>query len=237
MYDFLIGPMLALSLIIFIGGMAYRIRQFFKLSEALDVPPSETLSKELIQAVENRETDEYIRIHSAMDILLKWRLKLRRTLPGRAPIFSAVTIVFHVLLILLPLVTVGHNILLDTYFGVNLPTLSETTVDALTQLVIFLVVFFLLRRMFVAKVRAVTGFRDLFALVVTAAPFVTGYMAYHHIGPYQWILYLHILFGELMLIAIPFSKLAHMPFFILGRFLVRNELTLGGGARRWVNQT
>jgi nitrate reductase gamma subunit len=237
MYDFLIGPMLALSLIIFVGGMAYRIRQFFTLSEALDVPPSETLSRELAAAVDNRETDEYIRIGTAGDIFLKWRLKLRRTLLGRAPVFSAITIVFHVLLIVLPLVAVGHNMLLDTYFGVNLPTWSETTVDALTKLFIFLVIFFLVRRMVVPKVRAVTGFRDLFALAVTAAPFVTGYMAYHHIGPYTWALYLHILFGELMLIAIPFSKLAHMPFFLLGRFLVRNELTLGSGRRRWVSQT
>lgn len=235
MYDFLIGPMLAISLLVFVGGMAYRIRQFFQLSEELDAPPGDLLSKELTAAVENRETDEYIRIDTATDVLLKWRIKLRRTLLGRHPIFSAITIAFHALIILLPLVTVGHNVLLDTYFGANLPTLSETTVDALTKFFIFLVIFFLLRRMFVPHVRAVTGYRDIFALVVTAAPFVTGYMAYHHIGSYSLILYLHIIFGELMLVAIPFSKLAHMPFFVLGRFLVRNELTLGGGTRRWVS--
>lgn len=235
MYDFLIGPMLAISLAIFIGGMAYRIRQFFQLSEELDVPPSDMLSKELTAQVNARKTDEYIRIDTAGDILVKWRIKLRRTLPGRAPIFSAATIVFHVLIVVLPIVAAGHGILLDTYFGINPPSLSETTVDALTRFFVFLVIFFLLRRMFVAKVRAVTGFRDLFALVVTAAPFVTGYMAYHHIGPYSTILLLHIAFGELMLVAIPFSKLAHMPFFVLGRFLVRNELTFGGGTRRWVS--
>jgi hypothetical protein len=42
---------------------------------------------------------------------------------------------------------------------------------------------------------------------------------------------LHMLFGELMLITIPFTKLIHMIFFFLNRFLIVNEHTLGKGSR------
>lgn len=234
MYDFLIGPMLALSLLVFIGGMTYRIRQFFKLSEEVKPAPHVDLPKTVRDSIASREQDDYIQVNSARDLFLKWQLKLRRTLLGRAPVFSAVTILFHIVLLIIPIVTVAHNVLLDSYFGFRFPTLAEETVDSLTLLFMAGVLFFLLRRIVVAKVRAVSTWRDYLALALTAAPFVTGYLAFHQFFDYQTILYIHIIAGELMLIGIPFTKLAHMPFFILSRFLIRNELTLGSGTRKWV---
>lgn len=233
MYDFLIGPMLALSLIIFIGGMAYRVRQFFSLTESVPIDPS-ALPKPLTDAVAQRETNEYLRIDSATDILLKWQLRLKRTLMGRSPLFVLTTTLFHTLLFLLPIVAVGHSVLLDDYFGFGLPTLSETTVDNLTLLFCGLFFFFVFRRIIVPKVRSVTTYRDWLALLITGAPFITGWMAFHQVFDYQILLYLHIIAGELMLIAIPFTKLVHMPFFVLSRFWIRNELSLANGSRKWV---
>lgn len=236
MYDFLIGPMLAVTLVVFIGGVAYRVRQFFSLTREVPIDPS-ALPKTISDAVEKREKDEFLRIDSATDMLLKWRLRLKRTMLGKAPLFSAVTIVFHTLLILLPIVTIGHNILLDDYFGFNFPTLSESTVDNLTLVFILLGAVFFLRRILIAKVRSVTTYRDWIAWLVTVAPFITGYLAYHQTFDYDTILLIHIVCGELMLIAIPFTKLVHMPFFLFARFLIRNELTLGSGTRKWVENT
>jgi len=236
MYDFLIGPMLALSLVVFIAGVAYRVYQFFSISEARPKPEA-NLPKDLARTVADREKDEYLRIDSAADILLKWKLRLKRTILGRAPGMSSVTIVFHTMLFLLPVVTVGHSILLDSYFGISLPTLSETTVDTLTLVFIIVIFFYLFRRIFVAKVRSVSTWRDYLALFATGAPFVTGYMAFHHWFDYKTVLYIHIICGELMLIAIPFTKLVHMPFFILSRFLIRYELGFGKGSRKWVENT
>lgn len=236
MYDFLIGPMLAVSLVIFIGGVAYRVRQFFSLTREVRINPS-TLPKVISDAVENREKDEFLRIDSATDMLMKWRIRLKRTILGKAPFFSAATILFHTLLIVLPFVTPGHNILLDDYFGINLPTLSESTVDNLTLVFILLGGFFFVRRIVVARVRSVTTYRDWIAWLVTVAPFITGYLAFHQTFDYDTLLLLHIICGELMLIAIPFTKLVHMPFFFFARFLIRNELTFGSGTRKWVETT
>ncbi|GBC59712.1 hypothetical protein DENIS_0653 [Desulfonema ishimotonii] len=233
MYDFLIGPMLAISLVVFLAGISYRIRQFYALSEEVKID-YEGLPQSIQKSVAARETNEYVRINSARDILLKWKLRLKQTLLGKAPFFSAITIVFHTLLIVLPLVTVAHSILLDNYFSISLPTWSEPTVDTLTFVFILLFAFFFLRRIFVARVRSVTTYRDYIALFATGLPFITGYMAFHHMFDYQILLYTHIICGELMLIAIPFTKLAHMPFFVLSRFLIRNELTIGSGTRKWI---
>jgi nitrate reductase gamma subunit len=236
MYGFLIGPMLALSLTVCIAGVAYRVHQFFSISEARPAPEV-NLPKDLARAAADREQDEYLRIDSAADILLKWKLRLKRTILGRAPFLSAVTIIFHSMLFLLPVVTVGHSILLDNYFGFSLPTLSEGTVDNLTFLFIIIILFFLLRRIFVARVRSVSTWRDYLALFATGAPFLTGYLAYHQHFDYRTVLYIHIIAGELMLIAIPFTKLVHMPFFILSRFMIRYELGFGKGSRKWVENT
>ncbi|MEZ4528216.1 MAG: hypothetical protein R2941_20075 [Desulfobacterales bacterium] len=236
MYDFLIGPMLAVTLVVFIGGLCWRIYQFFQLTAEMKIDPS-ALPKSIAEELENREKDEYLQINSVTDLILKWKVKLKRTFLGRHPVFSAVTIVFHLILIFLPFVTVGHNVLLDDYFGFRFPALSEATVDSVTLVFILLFAFFFLRRIFSARVRAVSTYRDYIALFATGLPFLTGYLAYHQTFSYETVLYLHIICGELMLIAIPFTKLAHMPFFVLARFMVRNELSFGTGTRKWVENT
>lgn len=236
MYDFLIGPMLAFSLVVFVAGVWYRVRQFFSLSKESKVDLS-ALPKSISDAIDNREKSDYIKINSATDILLKWQVRLKRTFLGKYPFFSAVTIIFHCILLFLPLVVLGHNIMLDDYFGFSFPTLSESTADNLTLLFIALFMFFFLRRILSAKVRSVTTYRDYIALFATGLPFITGCLAYHQVFPYDFILYLHIICGELMLIAIPFTKLVHMPFFILSRFFIRYELTFGSGTRKWVENS
>lgn len=236
MYDFLIGPMLAVTLAVFVGGLSWRIYQFFQLTGEMKIDPA-ALPKSIIAEVEKREKDEYLRINSVTDLLLKWKMKLRRTFLGRHPVFSAVTILFHFLLLFLPFVTVGHNVLLDDYFGFSFPTLSEAAVDTLTLVFILLFAFFFLRRIFSARVRAVSTYRDYIALFATGLPFITGYLAFHQTFSYETVLYIHIICGELMLMAIPFTKLAHMPFFVLARFMVRNELSFGTGTRKWVENT
>ncbi len=233
MYDFLIGPMLALSLAICIAGVSWRIYQFFSMSQAISPGPSE-LSRSLLSAVENREQHEYIRIDSATDILAVWWLRFKRTLPGRSPVFSSITIVFHTVLLAIPLLTPGHNILMDEYLGFNFPALSESAVDRFTVIFIGLGLYFLMRRVFSPTVRSVTTWRDYLVIAVTLLPFITGWLAFHQIFHYKTLLYLHIICGETMLIAIPFTKLAHMPFFLLSRFLIRNELGFGRGTRKWV---
>jgi nitrate reductase gamma subunit len=141
--------------------------------------------------------------------------------------------VFHVFLILTPILLLGHNILLDQSWGVSLWSLPESVTDILTLAFLVCVAFFLGRRLFLARVRVITTAYDYLILLIAAAPFLTGYLAYHQWFNYHAVMTLHILAGEVMLITIPFTKLGHMLFFFLYRFLIGNEYSFARGARTW----
>ena len=64
-----------------------------------------------------------------------------------------------------------------------------------------------------AEVRNTSTALDYSLVVLTIAPFFTGFLAYHQIGPYKLNLILHIIFAEMLLIVIPFSKLSHIALF------------------------
>ncbi len=95
------------------------------------------------------------------------------------------------------------------------------------------VVFFLVRRLAIPRVRLVSSLEDFVVLLVTGAPFLTGFMAYHQWGDYRTMVTLHILAGELMLVAIPFTKLGHMIFFFFARIFFGSEFSLWRGSREW----
>jgi nitrate reductase gamma subunit len=61
-----------------------------------------------------------------------------------------------------------------------------------------------------------------------AAPFITGFLVYYQWFGYQTLLILHILSGEIMLVAIPFTRLSHMLFAPLTRAYMGSEF---GGVR------
>jgi nitrate reductase gamma subunit len=143
------------------------------------------------------------------------------------------TSIFHFFLIVMPFFVLGHNVLLEQAFGFSFPSLPEFMTDALTVIVFICAAFFLYRRLFVARVRSLTGGDDYLMLLVTLAPFLTGCFAYRQWFDYNTVIFLHILSGEVMLITIPFTKLGHMIFFFLYRFLIGSEYSFSQGTRTW----
>jgi nitrate reductase gamma subunit len=97
----------------------------------------------------------------------------------------------------------------------------------------------LLRRVAKPEVRILTTGWDYFLILLTIAPYLTGFLAKHQAGDYETMLTLHILLSEILLIVIPFSKLGHMVLFFATRFVIGSEM--GGrrniedreGARVW----
>jgi hypothetical protein len=82
-------------------------------------------------------------------------------------------------------------------------------------------------------VRNVTYVSDYLLLAVVMLPFLTGFLAYHQLGPYRPMLILHMLAGEIMLIAIPFTRLSHMLFFFFTRAYMGSEFGNVRNARDW----
>jgi len=94
-------------------------------------------------------------------------------------------------------------------------------------------IFFLCRRVLLPHVLYVTTFSDYLLLAIVAAPFVTGFAAYHQMPGYQWILILHIVSGQVTLMAIPFTRLSHMLLGIFTRSYMGSEFGGVRHARDW----
>jgi nitrate reductase gamma subunit len=221
MCNFVQGQLVSIAVIVFILGVIYQGIQFFKLTKKKEwvFPPLPIENKP------EKKTAE------------QWIIQCLRSLDGtlwktdRA--LTIVTSVFHVCLIAAPLFLLGHNILLNQSWGLSLFSLPESFSDVLTLVVMICGAYFLGRRLFLARVRAITTAYDYLILLIAIAPFLTGYFAYHQWFDYDTVMTFHILAGEVMLITIPFTKLGHMLFFFLYRFFIGNEYSFVQGSRTW----
>lgn len=221
MYDFIGSQLVSIALILFVLGFIYQGVQFFKLTRKKEwiLPPLPLETKP-----KKKTIGQFIVICLA---------SLNGTLWKTDPFMTIVTSVFHVFLIVVPIFLLGHNILFDQSWGLSLWSLPESITDVLTVVVLVCAAFFLSRRLFLSRVRAITTAYDYLILLVAIAPFLTGYFTYHQWFNYDTVVTLHILAGEIMLITIPFTKLGHMLFFFLYRFLIGSEYSFARGARAW----
>ena len=219
MVDFIRGQLISIAFVIFILGLIFQLFQFFKLTKKKEwvYPPSQITS-------EKKTAGQWVAF---------CLVSLNGTLWKTDPLMMMMTSVFHVFLISVPIFLLGHNIVLDQSWGLSLWSLPESITDILTVVVLICAAFFLARRLFLARVRAITTTYDYVILLIAAAPFLTGYFAYHQWFNYDTVMTLHILAGEVMLITIPFTKLGHMLFFFLYRFLIGSEYSFAKGARAW----
>jgi nitrate reductase gamma subunit len=221
MYDFIGSQLVSIALMIFVLGLIYQGIQFFKLTrkkEWIRPPlPLETKPKKI----------------TAGQFIVNCLASLNGTLWKTDPLMTIVTSVFHVFLILVPIFLLGHNILFDQSWGFSLWSLPESITDVLTLVILACAAFFLARRLFLSRVRAITTAYDYLVLLIAVAPFLTGYFAYHQWFDYDTMMTIHILTGEIMLITIPFTKLGHMLFFFLYRFFIGSEYSFVRGARAW----
>ncbi len=219
MYDFVQGPLLWIAFIVFFGGLIYQAVQFFTL----------TRRKDQVFASFNRKSNGRWSLQSLAHAFTS----LRDTIIGTHPVMAIVTTIFHLCLFVVPIFLLAHSILFYESWGISIWSFSESTTDVLTVIFLLCGAFFFFRRIFVRRVRAITTAYDYIVLFIAVAPFLSGYMAYHQWFDYKTILIAHILAGEIMLIVSPFTKLGHMLFFFLCRFLIGSEYSFGQGTRTW----
>ena len=103
----------------------------------------------------------------------------------------------------------------------------------MTLVVVGSCIFFLVRRLVLPEVQYVTSASDYVILAIVAAPFITGFIAYHQWVNYQFFMILHIISGEIMLVAIPFTRLSHMLFSPFTRAYMGSEFGGVRNAKDW----
>ena len=215
MYQFITGPLLWLSFGIFFIGSIVRIVLYVRgLNWQMDrVTYTVNVSYGIKGAV-----------RSIFFWLFPFGTRSWRAKPGMTILFFSL----HIGLIVTPVFLLAHNIILKERWGFSLPTISGTLADILTIGVIISGVFLILRRIGFSEVRILTTTYDYVLLAITLTPFITGFLAAHHVPGYSFWLIAHIISGEIMLIAIPFTKLSHIVLF----FLSRAQLGMDYGIKR-----
>ncbi|HOV88117.1 MAG TPA: hypothetical protein PLM79_17310 [Syntrophobacteraceae bacterium] len=215
MYEFVRGPLTWVAFIVFVGGMTYRIVSLILLSRKKDPVVYNHLS-----------------LSWSLRSIFHWLLPFNRTVT-QYPVYSFFAYVFHFCLLLLPIFLLAHNILWYESWQIRWWSLPESLADYLTMVVLACIVFLIVRRTVLPYVRIVTTGMDYFLLIVVALPFLTGLIAYHQWWEYRWMLILHMLSGQLMLVLIPFTKLSHMAFFFLTRAHIGSEFGERRGTVTW----
>ncbi len=209
LYNLVRGPLVWIAFIVFIGGSIYRLYSFITLAK------------------KDKTIMPFISLKYTLRSLYHWLIPFNSVNWRRRPVITITTFLFHIGLVFTPIFLLSHNILWRESWGIKWWSMPEELADLLTLLVIFCCVFFFLRRIFAPEVKFVTFSSDYLLLFISFAPFMTGFLAYHQLLlPHKTMVILHILFGEIMLIAIPFTRLAHMFYFFLTRSFMGSQFAL-----------
>ena len=211
LYSFVSGPLVWVAFIIFVGGCLYRL-----------------ISMAILAKKKDSAVYEYFNLNFALRSIFRWLTPFATLNWQRHPWTTIVTFAFHICLMIGPLFLFAHIILIQESWDIGWWYLPDGVVDIMTLIVIGSCVFFAMKRKVVREVKFLTSTSDYVILAMVAAPFVTGFWTYHQWPASGFVGILHILSGEVMLAAIPFTRLSHMLFFPFTRGYMGSEF---GGVR------
>ncbi|MGW8320573.1 MAG: TmcC family electron transfer complex membrane anchor subunit [Thermodesulfobacteriota bacterium] len=215
LYEIVRGPLAWVALLVFFLGTGYRIVSM------------------LVEARKDKVVYPYMSLKYGLRSLMHWMIPFGSVNMRKRPVMTVVTFVFHICLVLTPIFLLAHIVLVYESWQVQWCSLPERATDVMSVLVVLACVFFLVRRIVSPEVQNVTFLSDYVLLALVLLPFLTGFLAYHQMGPYRPMLILHILTGEIMLVAIPFTRLSHMFFFFFTRAYMGSEFGNVRNARDW----
>jgi len=155
------------------------------------------------------------------DRIVPWKEVARQTLAWLVPIgrlcrqrpaYSLASLLFHVGLILTPLFLAAHILLWRVSVGISWRPFPQRVADYLTLLTIAAGLGLFFGRALDRGARALSRFQDYLWPLLLVTPFLTGYICSHAAtGPkgYQRAMLLHVYSADLIMVMIPFTKIAH----------------------------
>jgi len=216
-YEFVTGPLAWAAWGIFLLGSAYRLASMYQLAKQKDAPSLAFMSWGF-----------------SLRSIVNWLIPFNALGWRRNPAMTVATFAFHACLLVAPIFLVAHVMLWDQFFGISYVTIPDSVADIMTLVVIAACLFFAGRRFMQPEVRYITTPQDWLALVIVLAPFLTGFLAYHQaLLDYQLMVIVHVVAGEIMLAAIPFTRLSHMVFAVFTRAYMGSEFGGVRHARDW----
>lgn len=191
---FFLGPALTLVLCLFGAGLVIRNLTF------------------LSHIIKNGRMSGYTEFKKgshAMKMMATAFLPFHKEMLNK-PIYTVVRYIFHACLFIVPICETGHVIQLQARFGWHWwPTLPGTVIEIMVFLVMGTGLFFICRRVVNPEVRRFSSLKDIVIILMTIAPFITGYWyangtlnTFPLLG--ENMLLFHVLTGEAILVMIVF---------------------------------
>jgi nitrate reductase gamma subunit len=204
-YEFVSGPMVWIAFTIFIVGSIARIVMFYNLSRQKD-------------AIIYKKFKSDWALKSILHFLLPLNITARTN-----PVVTTMGFVYHISFLAIAILLSAHVVLWEQAWGVSWWSLPDAVADWLTVIFLLAALFFILRRAFVPRVRILTTGVDWLVMTLAVLPFITGFIAYHQWLDYELMLILHIASANILLMAIPVTKLSHMYMFFVSRAVTGSD--------------
>ena len=216
LYEFVSGPLVWVAFGLFVGGCLFRLAQLVGLARRKE-----------------RFIFSFFSIRYSLRSIAHWLTPYATVSMRKHPVLTAVAFAFHTCLLLAPVFLLAHIVLLEEAWDIQWWALPDSVADGMALVVVASCIFFLVRRLTQPEVKYVTSASDYIILAMVAAPFVTGFYCSLELPGYQTMVIVHILSGEIMLAAIPFTRLVHMIFAVFTRSYTASEFGAVRHARDW----
>ncbi len=215
-YFFLKGPMMWICFTVFSIGVIYQVYRVLRLAQ----------KKEAFMF-------SFFSLKYGLRSILHWIIPFAATNMREQRVMTVVGFAFHISLLIVPVFLMAHIVLLNDAFNISYWALPKILADIMSIIVIAGCVFFLIRRIVRPEVRFVTSLSDYILLLIVALPFITGLWSNYQLPGYSYALLIHILSGQIMLAAIPFTRFIHMVFGAISRAYTGSEFGGVRFARDW----
>lgn len=210
------------------GPLAWAAWAIFFLGSAYKIWSTLAVAKQKDQVLLN-----YVSFRYALRSIINWSIPFNTTNMRLHPVFTGVAFFFHIAFFVLLIFISAHQIMIEEGFGIGWVTLPDIVADILAFAVLGACVFFAVRRVIRPEVNYVTDWTDYGLLALVTAPFLTGVLAYHQVGDYMTMVILHMLSAEILLVAIPFTRLSHMLLASLTRGYIGSEFGMVRHVNDW----
>ncbi|OOZ40481.1 hypothetical protein BOW53_07475 [Solemya pervernicosa gill symbiont] len=187
------GPGLGIATVIFALGMSIRVVEIFMLGR----------KKNLAKLRSSGVAEGF------KTIFTRSMMNDRNTLKRSLFVYVA-GYTFHIGLFVAIFTFAPHIELIDEVLHLRWGSLPSTVVDFFTVIAMIALIAILFRRMTHPVLKFLSRREDYLVWTVTFLPLLTGYLSYHHLLlPYTWMLAVHILSVEILMVVFPFTKLTH----------------------------
>ena len=201
-YHFAKGPLFRLAFIIMVLGLIRHV--LFAILGIIDAV--------------RKAADKNVKYGKIIQETFSWIFPLHRLHRSR-PFMSYVSFIFHIGVIIVPLLLLDHVHLLKESIGFGWPYVSRHVADMLTVLTILSCLILLFTRILSSTSRFLSGFMDYALLLILLGIFLTGFVASHppFNNVYYTIMLIHFLLADILFILVPFTKLSHCVLYPLIR--------------------